>query len=403
MDKIQNRSNRIQAYYFSKRLDEIKALETKGIDVINLGIGSPDIEPDKLVRNAMQKAMTEAGSFRYQPYQGLEKLRVSMASWYTRVYQVKLNPDTEILPLSGSKSGIGYLSLAWLKPGDKVLVPNPGYASYTSSAEIAGAVAIPYNLKEENDWYPDLEELEELVDANCKMIWLNYPHMPTGQKASRKVFEAMLDFAERNQLLLCHDNPYSLTLNKKPESILQYAKTGQTVLELNSLSKSHNMAGARLGMLVGDQRLIDTVGNIQSHFDSGIFRPVQESGAFALDLSEAWYERQNKAYTKRRGIVHSILDQLGCTYNRESVGMFVWAKIPPTFCHGRELSDWLLDELAVFVVPGSVFGTNGEKYIRISLCAPEDRLNEALERLGSRQNKLEERTENHEKYYNIYR
>ncbi len=379
----------IAVNYFSKIQTLIKQMKASGSPLLDLGAGSPDIAPDRWVRNVFKANLDKPGAFEYGQYGGSQVLRTAVSKWYLRNYAVAINPDEQVLPLSGSKSGMNYISLAYLQAGDAVLVPNPGYATYANAARMAGASVQYYDLLEENNWYPDLEKLEALVDDSCKMIWINYPNMPTGQSSNGGVFKQILSFARRHNLLVCHDNPYSHISNDDPESILQYSQVDDRVLELNSLSKSHNLAGVRIAMMLGDSSILSLIRHVQNQFESGIFKPLQEAAAFALELNEAWYVRQNRVYAKRREIVYRILDVLGCYYNRNSVGMFVWAKIPPSFSDGQELSDYLLAKIGVLVVPGSVFGSNGKNHIRVALTANEEQLEELLKRL------LETKKNNH--------
>ncbi|BDS09666.1 pyridoxal phosphate-dependent aminotransferase [Aureispira anguillae] len=379
--KVASRVLSIEAYFFAKKLAEIKELKTKGKPIINLGIGSPDLEPHQKVRQALQVATEKKGSYQYQSYRGIDDLRIAIAKWYQKIYKVKLDEKHEVLPLMGSKEGINYISLAYLEAGDKVLVPNPGYPAYAAAARIAGAKAVYYDLKADKNWYPDFEQLEQLVDEDCKMIWVNYPNMPTTQAASMDVFEQLLNFAKKHQLLLCNDNPYSLISSSSPKSLLSLPNAKDVAVELNSLSKSHNMAGARLGMLVGRQTIISDIFKVYSNFSSGMFLPIQKAAIEALELDASWYKMLNKFYMERRQLAQAILADLGCQYNPRGAGLFVWGKIPSAFSDCHELSDQLLYKANVFVTPGSIFGSNGSQYIRISLCASLEELTEAKQRI----------------------
>lgn len=379
--KPAGRTEKIQEYFFSKKLEEIRLLELQGKIIINLGIGSPDLEPHSCVIESLRNGSLKKGAYRYKGYKGIVGLKEGMANWYKTIYNVDLVPDSEILPLIGSKEAIGFISLAYLEKGDKVLIPNPGYPTYSSAAHIAGAEVVYYNLKEEGNWCPDFEELERLVDHKVKMIWVNYPHMPTGQDASTEVFDDLIQFAKRHSILVCNDNPYSLTLNDHPKSIMSRSGAKDVAIELNSLSKSHNLAGARIGMLVGSQDLLTPVFKIQSNFSSGMFQPLQEAAIEALMLNSEWYKMLNKEYQKRKIIGLRIFDYLGCKYRNDEVGMFLWGKVPEKYGSGEKLADELLYKADVFITPGLTFGSNGDNFLRISLCSTEFDLEEALNRI----------------------
>lgn len=376
-----SRTELIQEYYFARKLEEIHLLESQGKKIINLGIGSPDMEPHKNVTEALRKGSFVAGAYRYKGYKGIPGLKEGMAEWYKSTYNVNLDPSSAILPLIGSKEAIGFISLAYLEKGDKVLIPNPGYPTYSSGANIAGGEAVYYNLKKDNNWYPDFEELEKLVDKQVKMIWVNYPNMPTGQNTSSEIFEKLVLFAKKHSILICNDNPYSLTLNEDPKSILSCPGAEEVAIELNSLSKSHNLAGARIGMLAGSPKLLNAVFKIQSNFSSGMFQPLQVAAIEALKLGQEWYNSLNKEYQKRKETGRKIFDLIGCSYNKDDVGMFLWGKVPPTYDLGEKLADELLYKADVFITPGLIFGSNGNQYLRISLCSPVEDLEEALIRI----------------------
>lgn len=376
-----SRTEQIQEYFFAKKLEEIRLLELQGKSIINLGIGSPDLEPHSSVIDRLRSTSLMKGAYRYKGYKGIVGLKEAMTEWYKRIYDVDLNPATEILPLMGSKEAIGFISLAYLEEGDKVLIPNPGYPTYTSAAHIAGAEVVYYNLLEENSWYPDFAELEKMMDEKIKMIWVNYPNMPTGQDASLDIFEGLIRFAKKHAIIICNDNPYSLTLNENPKSILNCNGSKVVAIELNSLSKSHNLAGARIGMLVGAAELLTPIFKIQSNFSSGMFQPLQEAAIEALKLEWGWYETLNEEYQKRKKIGLEIFDLLGCVYSSEQVGMFLWGKVPEYVESGEQLADDILYKADVFITPGLIFGSNGDDYLRISLCSTVKDLENALYRI----------------------
>ena len=378
--KPSDRASQIQEYFFSKKLKEIRQMKAQGKPVINLGIGSPDLAPDEAVNNVLTASLKEAGSYMYQPYQGLAELRKAASEWYHSTYNVRLSADDEIIPLMGSKEGIGHISLGYLQPGDKVLIPNPGYPTYAAAASIAGAEVVYYNLTAENNWYPDFEELEALADENVKLMWLNYPHMPTTQAASLEVFEKLVEFAKAHNILLCHDNPYSLTLNPHPISIFNAKDAGEVAIELNSLSKSHSMAGARIGFMCGHPELMNPAFKVYSNFSSGMFLPLQKAAVKALELGPEWQENLDEQYGERKKYALQIMESLNCDCDPKGVGMFVWGRVKD-FKDGVTLSDKLLYESNVFITPGVIFGSNGDAFVRISLCAPVEDLKEALGRI----------------------
>lgn len=377
---VANRLDDVKEYYFSKKLREVAALKAEGKPIISLGIGSPDLNPDEAVKVALTKAMDEPMSHAYQGYQGLPALRSAMASFYQTNFKVSLDANTEVLPLMGSKEGIMHVSMAFLNAGDHVLIPNPGYPTYTSVTKLVGAEPVFYNLIEENNWLPDFEELEKQDLSKVKIMWVNYPHMPTGALAKNNMYNALIAFAKRNKILLVNDNPYSFVLNENPESILNYEGAKEVALELNSMSKSFNMAGWRVGMFVGAQEYLTQILKVKSNMDSGMFYGIQKGAIEALHLSKAWFDSINKQYAKRREIVYTILDRLNCVYNKSHVGMFVWAKLPNGIT-SEQMTDKLLYEKDVFITPGTVFGSNGEGYIRLSLCVSEENLKQVLQRV----------------------
>jgi aspartate/methionine/tyrosine aminotransferase len=361
-------------------LAEVAQLKANGADIINLGIGSPDMPPHPDVKKELVHACDQTGSNHYQSYRGLDTFRQAIANWYKSIYNVELNPTNQILPLMGSKEGIMHISMAFCNPGETVLVPNPCYPAYLSAAKLLNINLKFYNLKEENNWLPDMQEIESLCDESCRMIWTNYPHMPTGANGNMEVFKQLVALAKKKNILVVNDNPYSLILNDNPESLLQVEGASEYVLEMNSLSKSHNMAGFRVGMLCGSESNINNVLKVKSNFDSGMYKPIQIAASKALALDSSWYKELNKSYKKRRDLVWELADKLNCKYQKNSVGMFVWARIPDEYNSGEEFSDHLLYNKNVFATPGIVFGEEGEKYIRFSLCATEETITNAIER-----------------------
>lgn len=386
MINIANRLNGIGEYYFSQKLREIELLNQQGKKIINLGIGSPDLPPHPSVVQTLQEESAKTTVHAYQSYKGSPILRKAFADWYERCYQVNLNPDTEILPLIGSKEGIMHICMTYLNEGDMVLVPNPGYPTYRSAVKLAGGICVDYSLEEKLDWQPDFQALDAIVKANprkVKMMWVNYPHMPTGQKANETLWKSLIDFGKRNELLICHDNPYSFILNDQPQSLLSVEGAKEVVIELNSLSKSHNMAGWRVGAIMGAGERINEILRFKSNMDSGMFLPVQLAAAKALSLERDWFDSLNEVYKKRQTKALAIFDYLGIEYAKDQVGMFVWGKIPNQYKDSYELCDKVLYEANVFITPGGIFGKNGEQYVRISLCSPEEKLEESLVRIQS--------------------
>ena len=371
----------IGEYYFSTKLREIDELNRQGKQVINLGIGSPDLPPHPDVIQALQEEAARPDTHAYQSYKGSPVLRKAVASWYATWYGVDLDPETEILPLIGSKEGIMHICMTYLNQGDKALIPNPGYPTYQSAVRLAGGTPVGYTLRKDTQWAPDWEALEAMDLEGVKLMWVNYPHMPTGQKASREVFERLVDFGRRHRILICHDNPYSFILNETPQSLLAIEGARDVVLELNSLSKSHNMAGWRIGMLLGAKERINEVLRFKSNMDSGMFLPMQLAAAKALALGKDWYDSVNAVYARRREKVFDLLDLLGCVYDRDQVGLFVWAAIPEGYKDGYALSDAVLYGSGVFITPGGIFGTEGNGYVRVSLCCTEEKLGTSMERI----------------------
>lgn len=379
--EIANRLNGIGEYYFSQKLREIEALNKAGKAVINLGIGSPDMAPDGDVIKTLNEESVQPNVHGYQSYKGVAALREAMSAWYRKWYGVALDAATEILPLIGSKEGIMHICMTYLNEGDAALVPNPGYPTYSSAVKLAGGRCVYYHLKEENDWAPDFEALVKTDLSKVKLMWVNYPHMPTGQPASATLFEKLVAFAGQHNILLVHDNPYSFILNEKPMSLLSVAGAMDVAIELNSLSKSHNMAGWRVGMMCGAKERIDEVLRFKSNMDSGMFLPLQSAAAKALALDEAWHLSLNEQYRKRREKVFELLDLLNCSYAKNQVGLFVWARIPHGYKDGYELSDEVLYGADVFITPGGIFGSEGDNYIRVSLCSTTDNFQKAIGRI----------------------
>jgi len=378
---IANRLKKVEEYYFSKKLREVRELMAKGHPIINIGIGSPDLAPPKSVVSAMQHSMQQDTIHGYQSYQGLPALRAAMADYYKQHYQVALNPKDEILPLMGSKEGIMHVSMAFLNPGDQVLVPNPGYPTYAAVSNMVEAVPIHYALEKDQGWFPDLDALRKSDLSKVKLMWVNYPHMPSGQQASLDQLKELIVFAKEHAILLVNDNPYSMVLTEEPRSILQVAGAKEVCLELNSLSKTFNMAGWRVGMVVGSSTLIQSVLQIKSNMDSGMFYGIQQGAIAALKSPIHWFKTLNTVYAKRRAVAWKIMDQLGAQYDEKAVGLFVWAKLPAGQM-AEAVADELLYKHHVFLTPGTVFGSRGEGYIRISLCVEANVLQEVLNRLG---------------------
>ncbi len=376
-----NRLQQVKEYYFSTKLREVRQLKAEGKPVINIGIGSPDLDPPITVSRAMQNAIQQNHIHGYQSYQGIPELRDAIADFYQQHYHVSLNPENEILPLMGSKEGIMHISMAFLNSGDKVLIPNPGYPTYTSVTNLVEAIPVAYDLVEENNWFPDLEALAKTDLSKVKIMWVNYPHMPTGSKPTEQLFKELVKFAKQHQILIVNDNPYSFILNDAPKSILEIEGAKDVAIELNSLSKTFNMAGWRIGMLLGSVKNITTVLQVKSNMDSGMFYGIQQGAIAALQSDIHWFKNLNDVYEKRRKIAWKIADTLNCTYDNNTAGLFVWAKLPEDKI-ATEITDELLYKYHIFLAPGTIFGSNGEGYIRISLCVPEDSLQEVLTRIS---------------------
>ncbi len=381
--KHANRLQNVNEYYFSEKLREIQSLVEQGKPIINLGIGNPDLPPPPQAIEAMHQALDDVSKHGYQPYKGIVALRNAISAFYTKHYTVTLDPHSEILPLFGAKEGIMHLSMAYLNPGDAVLVPNPGYASYSSIAQLLETQIIHYDLTTENNWIPDFEQLEKMDLSKVKMMWVNYPNMPTGAKATTLLFEKLIAFGKKHDILIVNDNPYSFILTEKPRSILQVDGAKEVAVELNSLSKSFNMAGWRVGMMVGNQEIISNALKVKSNMDSGMLYGLQMGASAALEINSDWFEQQNQTYSKRRSIVWKIADKLRFTYDKSAEGFFVWMRLPDGI-QSYDMADKLLYEHNIFVTPGSIFGSNGNHYVRFSLCINEEKLEEVLQRISSK-------------------
>jgi aspartate/methionine/tyrosine aminotransferase len=380
MIKTADRLETVQEYYFSKKLREVRELMAKGRPIINMGIGSPDLAPSEAVINAIQKAVIDTGAHQYQSYQGLPELREAMAEFYQSKFGVEADSATEILPLMGSKEGIMHISMAFLNEGDVVLIPNPGYPTYTSVSKLVGAVPLYYDLVSDNGWLPDLEELEKEDLSKVKLMWLSYPHMPTGATSTKIQFEKLIAFARRNNILLINDNPYSFVLNDNPISILGADGAMEVAMELNSLSKTFNMAGWRVGMVLGNEENLKSILKVKSNMDSGMFYGIQKGAIAALASSQEWFDDLNIVYSGRKELMLQLVKKLGCTYDSTSVGMFIWAKLPYGVPSAENFIDNILYDKDLFITPGTIFGSNGEGYIRFSLCVTEEKIQEAIDR-----------------------
>ncbi len=380
MIKAAKRLDTVQEYYFSKKLREVRGLAAAGKPIINMGIGSPDLQPPAKVLAAISSSLEDATAHKYQSYQGLPELREAIATFYQNKFAVVANPEDEVLPLMGSKEGIMHISMAFLNDGDKVLIPNPGYPTYTSVTKLVGATPLFYDLDAEHQWQPNFKALEALDLSAVKMMWVNYPHMPTGTNATLDTFKQLVAFGKKHNILIINDNPYSFILNDNPISILQVAGAKEVALELNSLSKTFNMAGWRVGMLLGNATYINEVLKVKSNMDSGMFYGIQKGAIEALQLSDDWFLQQNKIYEERRAFIWQLADKLNATYDTDATGLFVWAKIPEG-ATSEEVTDKILYEHDIFITPGTVFGSQGEGYIRFSLCVTSTIIKEAIARL----------------------
>ena len=377
-----DRLSNVSEYYFSRKLKEVAQMNAEGKNVISLGIGSPDMPPSEKTVNVLCEQAKRADVHGYQPTVGIPELRKAMADWYKRWYNVDLDPATEIQPLIGSKEGILHVTLAFVNPGDQVLVPNPGYPTYTSLNKILGSEIVNYNLREDNGWQPDFEELESMELSRVKLMWTNYPNMPTGANARKETYEKLVDFALRHNIIIVNDNPYSFILNKEHLSILQVPNAKKCCIEFNSMSKSHNMPGWRVGLLATNSEFIKWILKVKSNIDSGTFRPLQLAAATAYTNEDEWHNEFNiKVYAERRALAEEIMKTLGCEYDPEQVGMFLWGRIPEHYEDVEVLTEKVLHEARVFITPGFIFGSNGSRYIRISLCAKKEKMQEALTRI----------------------
>ncbi len=371
----------VQEYYFSRNNRRLDDLRSKGVDVINLGIGSPDMPPPANVINTLAEAAAQPNAHGYQSYVGIPALREGYAEWYNRCYGVQLDPKNEILPLIGSKEGIFHISMAFLNPGDGVLVPDPGYPTYSSVSNLVGAKVIKYKLYEHLNWQPDFDELEKLDLSGVKIMWINYPNMPTGAPATMELYQKIVDFGRKHNILICNDNPYSFILHKEPISLLSIPGAKDVAIELNSMSKAHNMAGWRFGMAASNAEIINVVLRVKSNMDSGVFKPMQLAAVEALKLDKAWFADLNAKYRERQQSAFAIMEALGCSFDKNQGGLFVWARVPDKYKNGEVLSDKVLYGTGVFITPGFIFGSQGDRFIRISLCAKVEVFNEALARI----------------------
>jgi LL-diaminopimelate aminotransferase len=377
-----DRTTTVEEYYFSTKLKQIDAMRNSGIDIINLGIGSPDMAPSENTVNRLIEEVKKPDVHGYQSYTGALALRKAFSEWYLKYFNVKLDPESEILPLIGSKEGIMHISMAFVNPGDEVLVPDPGYPTYSSVTRLVGGNIRTYDLKMEDRWLPDFPILEDSDLSKVKMMWVNYPHMPSGTRGSVILFERLIVFANKYNILLCNDNPYSFILNQKYQSILSIDGAKEVALELNSLSKSHNMAGWRIGMVAGLKEYIKNILKVKSNMDSGMLLPVQLAAAEALNNKKSWYKEINKIYIKRRKIAEEIMKIMKCSFDPDQTGLFLWGRIPDNLKDSKTMTDTLLNKAQVFITPGFIFGKNGERYVRISLCSNEETLLKAKERIS---------------------
>ncbi|MEM6964494.1 MAG: aminotransferase class I/II-fold pyridoxal phosphate-dependent enzyme [Bacteroidota bacterium] len=376
--KQASRLDTVKEYYFSKKLKEIADLRANGKEIINLGIGNPDLPPRDAVRKTLETATWNDSMHGYQSYRGVPELRNAMSAWYAKYYDVEVDADHEVLPLIGSKEGIMHIAMSFLEKGDEVLVPNPGYPAYRTASMLAGATIREYRLEESLGWLPDLEQLECQDLGKVKIMWVNYPNMPTGATATEEFYNKLIAFARRNEILIVNDNPYSFILREKPISLLSTEGAMEVAMELNSLSKSHNMAGWRVGMLLGKKELVTTVLKFKSNMDSGMFLPLQLGAVEALNTNEEWHREMSTIYRERQTIVFQILEKLGCTFDKSQGGLFVWAKIPATYTDCYEMSDEILYDFNLFITPGGIFGSQGNRHLRISLCNNVDTLRKSM-------------------------
>ena len=383
MIQLAKRLETVEEYYFSKKLREVRDLILKGRPIINMGIGSPDLSPPESVINCLVESVLHSNAHQYQSYQGLPELRKAIADFYKLKFNVDIDPKNEVLPLMGSKEGIMHISMAFINEGDEVLIPNPGYPTYSAVTKLVGGVPRLYNLTAENGWFPDLELLEQQDLDGVKIMWVNYPHMPTGAQADSSQLSKLVAFARRNDILLINDNPYSFVLGTNPLSLIGIEGAKDVALELNSLSKTFNMAGWRIGMVVGSERHISAVLKVKSNMDSGMFYGIQRGAIEALKSGPKWFESMDAVYNSRRTLLFQLADKLNCTYDKNAVGMFIWAKLPANAVKAEEFIDQILYEKDIFIAPGTIFGSNGEGYIRFSLCIDEAKIEEAINRFNN--------------------
>ena len=385
--KPADRLSQVAEYYFSRKLKEIDRLNAEGKDIVSLAIGSPDMPPSRQTIDKLCEVARQAGSHGYQPTMGTPELRQAMAGFYKRWYGVSIDPQTEIQPLIGSKEGILHITLAFVNTGDKVLVPNPGYPTYTSLSKLLGAEVVTYNLREDDGWQPDFEQFEAMDLTGVRLMWTNYPNMPTGAPARMETYRRLVSFARRHNIVVVNDNPYSLILNEKPVSLMQVEGAKDCCIELNSMSKSHNMPGWRVGMCVSNRQFIQWILKVKSNIDSGTFRGIQLAAAEAYNNSDAWHHQANvETYQQRRHLAEAIMQELDCEYGKDQVGMFLWGRIPDYYTTAEELTEKVLHRARVFITPGFIFGSNGERYVRISLCAKDEKMEEALKRIKEMSN-----------------
>lgn len=380
MIQFANRLQTVQEYYFSKKLQEVRQLISEGKPIINIGIGSPDLQPPTSVLKAIQDSLQDTGAHSYQSYQGLPEFKQAVANFYQNNYKVSINPANEVLPLMGSKEGIMHISLAFLNEGDQVLIPNPGYPTYSSVTNLLGGEPIFYDLEEVTNWQPNFDALEKLDTSKIKLMWVNYPHMPTGADATKETFQKLIDFGKKHNIVIVNDNPYSFILNEHPQSILHIEGAKDIAIELNSVSKSFNMAGWRVGMLLGKPEFLTEILKVKTQMDSGMFYGIQKGATKALELDKDWFIQLNNTYKKRQKLVFELAEKLGCTYDKNTSGMFVWCKLPEGKT-SEEMIDELLYNKHIFAAPGTIFGSQGEGYIRFSLCVPEEKIKEAINRI----------------------
>lgn len=375
------RVSQVKEYYFSRKLKEVAKMNAEGKNIISLGVGSPDLAPSENTISGLHLDSNRSDANGYQPYVGIPAFRQAYAEWYRKWYGVELNPDTQIQPLIGSKEGILHITLAFVNPGDKVLVPNPGYPTYSSVSKLAGANIVEYDLTAKNDWTPDFDALEKQDLSGVKLMWVNYPNMPTGKNATVELFEKLVAFGKKHNIVIVNDNPYSFILNDNPMSILSIEGAEEVCIELNSMSKSHNMPGWRIGVACSNPQFIQWILRVKSNIDSGVYRPLQIAAIEALKNTKEWHDSNNRIYRRRRAEAEAIMTLLGCEFDPRQTGMFLWGRIPEKYENGEELTEMVLHEARVFMTPGMIFGSNGNRYIRISLCADETKLKEAYQRI----------------------